>query len=487
MGWQDAPPIAQLPTGIDTGNAQPAWMAAPLLSLPTQQPAAAPFDETQYRSPEESSEGPVRSAQTDLGAFTSQLPFADRAAALGRTIGNDQGYSQNLADVRQAGQTASGASPGFALAGQIAPAALFPGTVAGAAGVGALEGLSSSPDFSDYRTTLANTLMGGGVGAGAGMAGKAIGAGLGKLVPSTVDASIPTLETIGSMKNAAYKAADDLGVAYTPQAIQGLADKIASDAAAARINPLVHPKAAGTIDTINSAAASEQPMTLTQLDQLRQVVGRDLGKGSGDAEKFFGNQIRGNIDNFIQSAGPEAMASGAGPEAAAAIATARDLAQRSFKAEALNEQLEHAKDLTGGSGSGANLDNATRQAMRRTQDTKGGWTPDEAAQLQQGIRGGTGQNLLRQVGRLAPTGLMGGLEALSGVGGALVHGIPGAAVPAAVGGVGQLAKSSADYMTNANARNLLATILRGGTAAPPKPPVDLSGLAKALAAYGGSR
>ncbi len=80
---------------------------------------------------------------------------------------------------------------------------------------------------------------------------------------------------------------------------------------------------------------------------------------------------------------------------------------------------------------------------------------------------------------------------LGGVGLGITHGagagIAGGAVPLLVGGVGQMAKSGADYMTRANARNLMATILRGGTAAPPKAPVDLSGLANALAAYGTSR
>jgi hypothetical protein len=440
-----------------------------------------PADETQYRSPEESSEEPPRSLSQDLGAFTSNLPFADRAAALGRTFGNDQGYSQNLADVRQAGQAASEASPGFALAGQIAPAALFPGTAAGAAGIGALQGLSTSPDFSDpaatARNALASALMGGAIGKG----GEWLGAGLGKLAPAAVDASVPTLETIGAMKNQAYKTADELGVAYQPEAFSGLVGKIKADATAANIDPDLHRGAASVIANMQRTADSGEPITLTQLDQKRQLVGRDAS--GTPADRFFGNQIRSNIDNFIANAGPDQMASGTGPEAAAAIQNARQLNTIYAKSEALHEQLEHAKDMAGKSGSGANIDNWMRTAMQRTQDAQGGWAPAEAAQLQAGIRGGTGQNLLRQVGRLAPTGLMGGLEALSGVGAGLAHGIPGAAIPGAIAGTGQVAKSAADYMTRANANNLMATIMRGGTAAPPKPPVNLSPLAAALAAY----
>jgi hypothetical protein len=282
------------------------------------------------------------------------------------------------------------------------------------------------------------------------------------------------------MKNQAYQAADALGVSYQPEAFAGLVNKIKSDASAANIDPDLHRGAASVINNLSRTADEGNPITLTQLDQKRQLVSRDAS--GTPADQFFGNQIRSNIDNFIQNAPPDAMASGSGPDAAAAIQTARNLNTRYAKSEALNDALEHAKDLAGGSGSGANLDNATRQAMRRAQDSQYGWTPDEAALLQQGIRGTPGQNALRTVGKLAPTGLIGGLEVLGGGAGALAHGAVGAAVPAAIAGTGMLSKAAADAMTRANARNLMATILRGGTRAPTPAPVNLSPYSNALAA-----
>jgi hypothetical protein len=147
-----------------------------------------------------------------------------------------------------------------------------------------------------------------------------------------VDASAPTLDTIEPMKAAAYKAADDLGAAYTPQAYSDLVGKIASDAQDAKLNPKLNPRAAAAIEDMQShadaALQSNTLITLTDLDQVRQFVNRNVTSNAEPSERYFGNQIRNNIDEFTANAGPDQMAGGAGPDAAAAIQNARDLNSR---------------------------------------------------------------------------------------------------------------------------------------------------------------
>lgn len=163
---------------------------------------SSPVDETQYRSPDESSEGPSRSFATDARAFTSQLPLADQAAALGRTYlpsflgGNDQGYSANLADVRASDTAAQQAAPLAAMAGKTAGmlpylaapeigaaeglAGRMAGSTATGATVGAAQGAAGS-DWSDpeatARNALAQALAGGVIGGAVPLAA----AGLGKI------------------------------------------------------------------------------------------------------------------------------------------------------------------------------------------------------------------------------------------------------------------------------------------------------------------
>lgn len=437
---------------------------------------------------------PIPAGQEDLGGEARAAlggPITDRMASAFQTYapsilgGNDRAYAGNLAENRAATEQAQQAHPADAMAGNIGAAVpyamLAPEGVLGATVAGTIAGGANSPDWSNWQQTAKDAAIGGAAGGVLGKGGEWLGGQLGKLAPAAVDASVPTFETIGAMKNQAYKAADELGVSYSPEAFSGLVGKITDDARAANLDPDIHRGAASVIGNLQRTAENGEPITLTQLDQKRQLVSRDAS--GTPADQFFGNQIRSNIDNFIANAGPDAMASGSGPEAAAAIQNARRLNTIYAKSEALNDQLEHARDLAGTSGSGANLDNKMRAAMRMTQDARGGWTPDEAALLQTGIRGGTGQNLLRKVGRLAPTGIPLGMEALSAGGGYLAHGGAGAAVPLAIGGIGAASRGAADYMTNANARNLMATILAGGTKAPSAPPVNLSPLAAGLAGY----
>jgi hypothetical protein len=93
---------------------------------------------------------------------------------------------------------------------------------------------------------LASALMGGAIG----MGGEWLGGQLGKLAPAAADATVPTVETIGAMKNAAYKAVDELGVAYSPEAFSGLVGKITDDARAANIDPDLHRGAASVISNL---------------------------------------------------------------------------------------------------------------------------------------------------------------------------------------------------------------------------------------------
>lgn len=416
-------------------------------------------------------------------------PVTDRAVSAFQTYapsilgGTGQDYGANLAANRADTAAAQGAHPGDTLAGNIASAvpyaALAPEGLLGAAGAGAVANAASSPDWSDLGQTGMSALEGGALGGGLGVAGRALGAGLGKLAPAAVDASTPTAETIGPMTSAAYQNVKDLGAAYTPEAYSGLVQKIAADAKDANLNPKLNPRASAAIEAMqshaDSALQSGTPITLTDIDQLRQFVNRNVTSATEPSERYFGNQIRGNIDNFVANAGPDQMASGAGPDAAAAIRNARDLAQRQFKASDLADTLGSADLRAASTYSGGNADNAIRQNMRRLYEG-GNWTPEEAAQAERTIRGGPGQDTLRYVGKmLAPSGAIGAAEIIPAM-----HGYPAGLAGAAIGAG---AKAASTAMTNANARNLMATILAGGKAAPPKPPVNLSPLANALAAY----
>jgi hypothetical protein len=165
-------------------------------------------------------------------------------------------------------------------------------------------------------------------------------------------------------------------------------------------------------------------------------------------------------------------------DAADAIANARDLATRQFKAKALAEALNKADFNAAKSGVGGNIENAMRQRIDTIRN-KEPWTPDETAQLEQMVKGTPAQNFLRYASRANPIAHpgYGALEALGG----LASGDYTLPTFAAGGGI---AASGLEALMRRNAKNrLMATILAGGrTPAPIATPPTRAAMAAALAA-----
>lgn len=277
----------------------------------------------------------------------------------------------------------------------------------------------------------------------------ALGAGAGALAPTRAarpkapaKAPAPTLDELTASKNAAYKAVEQSGEQFAPQAVNGFVDDLTAEMKAANINPARHPKAASMLEDIQ--ALRDQPMSLTQLDQLRQVIRRDVGNAPDAAEKFMGGKMIDALDGFIDTS----------PAASSTVKEARGLNTKVRKIEAVTEAVDSAKLRAGSTGSGGNIDNATRQNLRRVFEKTRNFTPEEQAALERIIVGSKGQNALRQVGKLSPQG--NGLMTALSIGGTMAN--PALGVPTAAGAV---SKVLADRITQTRVKELVDLIARG--------------------------
>lgn len=286
----------------------------------------------------------------------------------------------------------------------------------------------------------------------------ALGAAGGAVAPSRVKAkpvktskgqAVP-LDQLRSAKTAAYQAVDNAGVNYKPDAISSMVDDIVGEVSKANISATRHPKAASMVDDLKNMRG--KPLTLTELDQLRQVVRRDVASASDPAEKFFGRRIIDRIDNFIEKAGPDAVNAGKASDAPTLLARARDLNGRVRKVEAVEGAVEKARLRAGSTGSGGNIDNATRQNLRVVMEKTPNLSAEERAALELVVLGGKGQNALRMAGKLSPSG--NGLMAAGNLGAAAIAG-PLGAVP---GAIGLGAKYLADRQTQKNVAEVLRVI-----------------------------
>lgn len=297
----------------------------------------------------------------------------------------------------------------------------------------------------------------------------AIGTALSAVRPGPVKAAAPRPRPqpplkpsqLKPAKDAAYAAAEASGARYKGSTFNGFITALETDLKAERISRMRHPKAFDMLQEIKTLKGREP--TLSELDDLRQVVRRDVANSPDQADARLGKMMIRAIDDFLTVAGPKQVVAGDPRAAAANIRTARDLNTRLRKVGAVEEALGKAQRRAARTGSGGNVDNTTRQNVDRLIDEIGNWTPDERSALEAIVKGGHGQNFLRQIGKLSPQG--NGLMTALNIGGAAVN--PWLAVP---GVSGLLAKMGADAMTAKKVKELLDLVAAGGSRAAARRP-----------------
>jgi len=332
---------------------------------------------------------------------------------------------------------------------------------AGLATVGAgLGGTEAAIRGEDIST---GALIGGAAGGAGAVAGEAISRGIGKVAGAfNRQPKIPTLDELNTAKNAAYQAADNAGVIFTPNAVNRVKGEVVSSLTKLGYDPALQPGAAAVVNRLSGLEG--QNVTFTGLDTLRKVASNGYIPGNKSNNKAVSEIVKA-IDNVTTNPRANDVLTGDAETAGKIIKQARELAQRSAKAEQLDYAVQSAANRAASSGSGGNVDNATRQNIRKMLERGRGFTPDERVAMQQVIDGTSGQNALRLAGKLSPqgNGLMLALQA--GAAGAS----GGATVPLAM--AGGAAKWAADRGTQ-NSVDELSRIIRAGgsraaTQAPP--------------------
>lgn len=452
------------------------------LSAMTQNPAKAQYDALPaWKKPLVAA-----SDIADLTANGLTMGWGNKAAAAARSMGTGNSYEAELADMQRqtqgARRRAGGAGDVAEIAGGLKTALLTAGgglTLAGVGGTGAMTGAkglalrsllmggegtayaaatgagnSKAGEELDAATDAAPWGFVGGVGGN--VVGEGISAGLNKIGGMfNKRPAVPSGDDISRLKDAAYQRADDAGVMFGGDVTASLRDRVYADLAQAGYHPKLQPGVSALVEELDKLSTGN--VTLKGLDTVRKMAGNAYIPGN-ESNNAFARQIVSRIDEAIDSA-PAIMGDNAA--GAGAIREARDYASRGFKLEKVQKAIDSADLRAASTGSGGNVDNATRQNLRRLLEGGRGWKPDEAAALEKAVRGTTGQNALRLAGKLSPSG--NGLMAALGVGGAMVNPAVGAL---SLGGMG--AKALADGLTTRNVSELADIIAAGGSKAATK-------------------
>jgi len=381
----------------------------------------------------------LKEARTTQNAAQEQHPVAYGAgefagAALPAVVAPEM-YGSNFI----------GAAP--TLAGAMGRAALVGGAQGAVSGFGAGEG-----DVKDRATKGAiGATTGAAIGAVAQPVARAIGAAV---APRAPNPTVPSNDQLRAAGNAAYQAADDAGVIITPTAMRSLADDVDNMLGNAAFDQDLHPQIAAAVRRLRQAGDSGQNYTLQGLDILRQIAG-DAADSPRRSERRLGTMIIDRLDDMIDNLGPQDLIQGDANVAVPALQQARQIWTSLRKSELIDELVNTAELQAASTNSGGNLQNTIRQKLRTLLTNRSlgrAFNADEREALDALVRGTTTQNMLRTLGRLAPSS-----NSWLGVLSTFAGGPAGLAVPA----IGAAAKGAANRSTE-NAVTGLSELVRSG-------------------------
>lgn len=273
---------------------------------------------------------------------------------------------------------------------------------------------------------------------------------LGAVVPSAVAGSLarqaaPTAQQLEAGYRSAYNRLRNQNVLFDKRDTDYLADSIERGLLAEGYRRT--PNIAGTpvfhaIDELREmrqAATEGRSPNFHDIDAVRKSL-NIIGKSREHSDAV--RRAKDAIDQFTINVAGTQQARG---DYAAAM-----------RNRTVTDIMQRATDQAARTGTGANIDNATRQQVSRVLNSprlRRGFNADEIAQMREIVRGSTVGNVLRYFGRLAPTGIVSGAGSV-GLG-ELVGGAKGmVGLPL----VGLGAKMMADRMTRGAVENLGATV-----------------------------
>lgn len=450
------------------------------LSSMTQNPDTAAFNRQQYENLP-GWQKPIVAA-SDVGQLTAKGAMnmfgisPEKVAATVRAPFTGRSYEDELRDQKaftqrardRAGSAATGAEVvGGATAGLGAARnglTLLRGGVATAPGIGGVAartglmgiegaGYGAANAFANDQDITEGAMYGAAGGAGGNLISEAATSLLSKAAGAfNKKPSIPGKDELIALKDAAYDVADRSGVVFTPNAVDRVGRKVVSDLTDIGFDPALQPGAAAALKRIRELGG--QNVTLKGLDTIRKIASNGYIPGN-QSNNLAISKIIEAIDDVTTKPGAKDILMG-DKGGLKALQEARKYASRVAKLEKVERAVQLAELRAGSTGSGGNVDNATRQNLRRLLEKPRGFTADEQAALTNVVKGTGGQNMLRLAGKLSPSG--NGLMAALGIGGTMVNPAIGAL---SLGGMG--AKAAADRMTQSNVKALTDIIAAGGS------------------------
>lgn len=287
------------------------------------------------------------------------------------------------------------------------------------------------------------------------------------------------IDNLRQAKNDAYQRSEQAQVIIKPDALKVAEDAIHKDLADFSYEPSQQPGIAPILSRIAKVTNGESNITLKGLDTIRKGAVNLTRDFNNPSQQAAAGIVIEHLDNMPLSQNDVIIPPGTDfRQALNDLFQGRSLAKTVAKADKIDQALTVAKNNADKSGSGANVENATRQALgsilnRIDRGKDRSFSPTEVAQMRAAVRGGSVNNLLRYLGRWSPEHPLIATLAATGAGTA-IGGPLGAGVGATVMGTGWASKLASEGINRYRANTLFNTVARGKPArqfsAEPSPP-----------------
>ena len=273
---------------------------------------------------------------------------------------------------------------------------------------------------------------------------------------------VVTPQAITAKAQAAYKAAEDAGVAFTPSSVATLGAEtrqaLSSDPNV-QFNLALHPRIGVALKELDDLAANANgPISFSRLEMARRVA-NEARKSVDPSERRLGHLVIEKIDDFVQNPPAGGVVGGGQPEAAAAIKEARTAWRQKSQADALDTAVAKASNAEGGLTS-TNLRTQIRQIVNNPNRLRQ-FDPETQKALKNFVGNVNMVSSLQTLGKVAPSfnsnfNLKNLAYAASGAGAytagnttaPIVAGLTALAGSGAKGAANSLAKSRVTNMAN---------------------------------------
>lgn len=328
-------------------------------------------------------------------------------------------------------------------------------SLAAGADAGTLGAIQATGNDTDPVT---GALLGAAGGTLGNVAGEGITAGASKVLGAlNRPPQIMSADELKAAGSRAFQEADNAGVVFRPEAVDRLRQTVYDDFADFGFHPKNQPGAGVVYDELARLAEGGN-VSLKGLDSARKIAQGGFNPTNPSNNALLSKAIE-RIDDFAASAGPGDVLTGDTQAASAALRQGRDMWSRFRKLEKVDELLNRAEMNAASSGTGGNVQNATKQQLKRIlMDKKQmrGFTPDEREALRKAVMGTPSERILRMLGSFDPS--KGAIPAAFG--GAISFSNPAIGIPMMVGGAA--ARRGAEAITGRNAEVVKKLIAAGG-------------------------